>query len=104
MEPASSKRNWKKKIIFLNLVLEWMKRRIELFMLGIGPMKLAWILFSLVSAMSLLGCGFSRSQPQNVLVVAVEGLGFDRVPCQNENLDDGFATLCRESIRFTHAY
>jgi len=37
-------------------------------------------------------------------VVAVEGLGFDRVPCQNENLDDGFATLCRESVRFTHAY
>jgi len=51
-----------------------------------------------------VGCGFRHSSQPNVIVLAVEGLGFDRVPCQNDTLTDGFATLCQESIRFTHAY
>lgn len=51
-----------------------------------------------------LGCDFNKDRRPNVIVLAVEGLGFDRVPCQRESLSDGFATLCEESVRFTHAY
>lgn len=51
-----------------------------------------------------LGCDFNKNHHPNVVVLAVEGLGFDRVPCQRESLTDGFATLCEESVRFTHAY
>lgn len=39
-----------------------------------------------------------------MVVLAVEGLGFDRVPCQSDGVREGFATLCQESVRFTHAY
>ncbi len=67
-------------------------------------MKISALLLIFFTAMVLEGCGFRRSSEKNILVVAIEGLGFERVPCQSENLKDGFATLCEESIRFTHAY
>lgn len=51
-----------------------------------------------------LGCSLKSSSPPHVVVLAVEGLGFDRVPCQSDAIKGGLVTLCQESVRFTHAY
>lgn len=63
------------------------------------------LLFVLI--FSLCSCG-RQSDQRSILVVGVEGLGFDVVSCGADPYDSndlpGFATFCAESVRFTHAY
>ncbi len=57
----------------------------------------------------LVSCDLPRENRPSVLVVAVEGLAFEKVSCENEENPAGpdagaFQTLCQESVRFSHAY
>lgn len=54
----------------------------------------------------LSGCVFKAPGRSHVIVIAVEGLGFDTFSCgtSGSELSDGFSKFCAESIRFTHAY
>lgn len=64
-------------------------------------------LLIIVLAVGLFSCQFKDEQPLSILVIAVDSLGFQDVNCQDdpiENENSGFQTLCRESVRFTHAY
>lgn len=62
-------------------------------------------LFAFLSA-----CDLPRENRPSVLVVAVEGLGFDKLSCDtDESAAEGpeasaFEILCQESVRFSHAY
>lgn len=47
-----------------------------------------------------VGCSFRTDPKPSVLIIAVEGLGFDSVSCEAA----GFQTFCEESVRFTHAF
>ncbi len=67
-------------------------------------MSLLRVSFAILICVLISGCGLKRSSHPNVLILTVEGLGFDRVACQSESLTEGFVTLCQESVRFTHAY
>lgn len=63
-------------------------------------------LFLFASVVS--GCLSNQSEKSSVLVIAVDSLGVEDVPC-SENYGEpssksGFATLCQDSVRFTHAY
>lgn len=53
-----------------------------------------------------LGCQFRPPPKASVLVLAVEGLDFESVPCLQGAADapSGLARFCHESVRFTHAY
>ncbi len=57
---------------------------------------------------TLGGCEFTRKKDPSVLLIAVEGLTFNSMNCEAEELGDmkseGLRTFCRESVRFTHAY
>ncbi len=54
----------------------------------------------------LAGCDWNVVSKPSVLVLAVEGLDFDSVPCLQDTgeLQGGFQRFCRDSVRFTHAY
>jgi hypothetical protein len=74
-------------------------------------MKRAVYLCALSSTLSLLSaCDLPRSSQPSVLVVAVEGLGFDKLSCDTESSPaagpeaSAFEILCQESVRFSHAY
>ena len=54
----------------------------------------------LILGLCLSGCSFRADPKPSVLIIAVEGLGFDSVSCDAP----GFQTLCSESVRFTHAF
>lgn len=55
---------------------------------------------------SLAGCELNRSGSPSVLVVAVEGLGFEALSCDSEQTEsnEGLSAFCEESVRFSHAY
>lgn len=60
-------------------------------------------------ALGLNGCELPREGRPSVLVVAVEGLGFDELSCDSDEGEGGpgteaFRTLCQESVRFSHAF
>lgn len=61
-----------------------------------------------VALATLTGCELPRGGRPSVLVIAVEGLGVDAVPCDNEEVEapghQGFQVLCQEGVRFTHAF
>ncbi len=75
-------------------------------------MSLKPVLFCiLVSIASLLaGCIEGSEQNPNIIVIAIEGLGFDEINCvqsvadENAELRGGFDKFCAESVRFTHAF
>jgi arylsulfatase A-like enzyme len=58
--------------------------------------------------LSGLSCTWHSKPSTNVLVIAVDQLGFNRLPCATENTEansrNGFDLLCQDSVRFTHAY
>jgi hypothetical protein len=62
----------------------------------------------LLAAMVLPGCEFNPRSRPSILVVAVEGLGFDSLGCDSEQNDDGgyegLRALCGEAVRFSHAF
>ncbi len=54
-----------------------------------------------------LGCDYIVTPKSSVIIIAVEGLGFDRINCEKElfvESKSGFDSLCKESIRFSHAF
>lgn len=55
----------------------------------------------------LSGCSWKTAPPQSYLVIAVDRLGNDFNGCRSESDDaagSGLAELCKESVRFTHAF
>lgn len=52
------------------------------------------------------GCELNRDRTPSVLVIAVEGLGFETISCDPDQSDyqQGIGALCEESVRFSHAY
>jgi hypothetical protein len=60
----------------------------------------------LAIALSLTACDFTKSNKPSVLVVAVEGLDFNSVPClvDSDELSYGLRDLCRGAVRFTRAF
>jgi arylsulfatase A-like enzyme len=54
-----------------------------------------------------LSCSMNSDKNPNLIVIAVEGLGFNQVDCLREDLDSpksGFKLLCERSVRYTHAF
>ena len=44
-------------------------------------------------------------QPSSILIIAIEGLGFDDISCDLSRVESGgFKDFCNESIYFTHAF
>lgn len=69
--------------------------------------KLRWAfvaLLSILAGFSQVSC--EKRRAPSVLVIAVDSLPFSLSLCSRDGDEQksGFATLCRESIRFTHAY
>jgi hypothetical protein len=66
----------------------------------------AFVLICLFVALS--GCELHRENRPSVLVIAVEGLGFESVACDDDEPEDqaqeGFRIFCQEGVRFSHAY
>jgi hypothetical protein len=66
--------------------------------------------FGLVVACILMlsGCDFQSESRPSLLVIAVEGLGFDSFNCESDQLQErdmaGFKVFCDEAVRFTHAF
>jgi hypothetical protein len=95
-----------REILKLSLVLKAMVK------ISCKPMSLTRFVFCIVvSVASLLaGCLESTNKNPNVIVIAVEGLGFDAINCvqsvadESSELRGGFDKLCAESVRFTHAF
>lgn len=62
----------------------------------------------LLSWTLLTSCQFWQQDLQkkpHVIVVAVESLSFEMASCLEDSDDnDGFSTLCQDSLRFTHVY
>jgi arylsulfatase A-like enzyme len=67
--------------------------------------NLFWVLFVSWAGLS---CQSGRPAAPSVLVIAVENFPVDSVNCVNVEQADqphsGFQALCRESVRYTHAY
>lgn len=74
-------------------------------------------LISVLLAPLLLSCGLATRSFPNVLVIAVDHLGFNEVNCSRDSHSSpgstdsadhyshsGLAILCQESLRLTHAY
>lgn len=63
---------------------------------------------ALLVTLSVQACEFSRDGKPSVLILAVEGLGFNSLNCDAEELGEssleGLRTFCDESVRFSHAY
>ena len=75
-----------------------------------APSKLSlikvWILFAAIAAglSSLVAC--QKDKKPSVLVIAVDRLAFSTFSCgdDKQNSASGLNLLCKEAIRFTHAY
>src|SRR5665213_482775 len=56
----------------------------------------------------LCGCELQQKNQPSVLVIAVEGLSFESLSCDSEELTDrtfeGIRAFCEEAVRFSHAY
>lgn len=52
---------------------------------------------------SFSGCELTRDARPSVLLIAVEGLSFETLSCDAEDLE-GLRSFCEESVRFSHAY
>jgi hypothetical protein len=72
---------------------------------GQGMLRLAACAVALAG---LLSCEFPRETRPSVLLIAVEGLGFNALNCDAEELGEssleGLKVLCDEFVRFSHAY
>lgn len=67
--------------------------------------RLVWLLFA---SFIFISCQSQGPASPSVLLIAVESLPVDAVNCVNvegsEDSDSGFQVLCRESVRYTHAF
>lgn len=65
--------------------------------------RLCLLIFSIAF---LSRCQWQNEARPSVLVIAVDTLPSDMITCldETESTNSGFATLCAESVRFTHAY
>ncbi len=70
--------------------------------------RLVFIMLSIIPLAAFTGCELHRSSQPSVLVIAVEGLGFDSVNCDADENEDqtqaGLRVFCQEAVRFSHAY
>ncbi len=75
---------------------------------GIEFMKVFRLIFVLSLLLGLTHCTFKSSQQPSILLIAVEGLGFDLVACGSEQMlspeMSGFNIFCDEAVRFTHSF
>ncbi len=67
------------------------------------------IMFLFFSAGLLTSCRFNSTPKENILIVAVDQLSAEQIRCsqdfsQTQSQQSGFEVLCRESIRYTHAF
>ncbi len=64
------------------------------------------LIFLLGATLSLMSCQWQNETKSSVIVIAVDSLSTELVTCldESETSNSGFAALCSESIRFTHAY
>lgn len=62
------------------------------------------IVISLGALVSLTSCEFRHDNKPSILVIAVEGLGFDSVNCDTEEGEEGIQVFCGEAVRFSHTY
>jgi len=71
-------------------------------------MRVVQVYVYIVMALFLCSCQLTKTEGHSVYIVAFENLPFEAVNCidnePNNDDDDGFQALCRESVRFTHAY
>jgi hypothetical protein len=56
-----------------------------------------------ISMLLFTGCELSTSSQPSVLVIAVEGLSFETISCDSDELA-GLRAFCDESVRFSHAF
>lgn len=63
---------------------------------------------SLVALLWLNSCELQRENRPSVLVIAVEGLGFESLSCDSEDASEASPTashaFCQEAVRFSHAF
>ncbi len=63
---------------------------------------------ALTVVFGIQACEFPRDAKPSILIIAVEGLGFNSLNCDAEELGEssleGLRTFCDESVRFSHAY
>lgn len=52
---------------------------------------------------SLAGCELARDREPSILVIAVEGLGFESLSCDTDE-SENLKAFCEESVRFSHAF
>ncbi len=71
-------------------------------------LKFSAIFFTLGCAFGFGACQWEKKTEASVLVLAVESLSVDSVDCMDAedqaDQENGFQALCRESIRFSHAF
>jgi arylsulfatase A-like enzyme len=74
----------------------------------INKVKHTTALLTLASAFALVGCQkLHMTTPLSMIVIAVDRLSQEEMVCaqdQRTSLESGFLALCRESIRFSHAF
>jgi len=58
---------------------------------------------AVIATLAFAGCELARDSQPSVLVVAVEGLSFETLNCDAEELE-GLKSFCEEAVRFSHAY
>ncbi len=56
-----------------------------------------------ISAFLFTGCELNTNSQPSVLVIAVEGLSFETISCDSDELA-GLRAFCDESVRFSHAF
>ncbi len=60
-------------------------------------------LFLICGLTAIAGCELTRDSQPSVLVIAVEGLSFETLSCDVDELG-GLKAFCEESVRFSHAF
>lgn len=69
----------------------------------------AIVLYLFFCAGLLSSCRFNSSAKENILILAVDQLSAEQIRCsqdfsQSQSQQSGFEVLCRESVRYTHAF
>ncbi|MGE3680866.1 MAG: sulfatase-like hydrolase/transferase [Bdellovibrionales bacterium] len=66
------------------------------------------VVVALFVSVLMSSCDLNRESRPSVLVIAVEGLGFESLNCDSVESGDlnleGLRAFCEEAVRFTHAY
>ncbi|HND85423.1 MAG TPA: sulfatase-like hydrolase/transferase, partial [Pseudobdellovibrionaceae bacterium] len=91
-----------KLLAFSKTKMETLQQSLRLIPLSHFSQKVMpiWVLFILISNASC-----TRNQHELILVIAVEGLSSQKLVCTAESPENsGISQLCKESIRFTHAF